>query len=355
MDITVVIPTYNRETLIPFTLDAVLAQSVAPAEIIVVDDGSQDGTAELMSSRYPHIRYLRNENAGPSIARFEAVQAASSDWIAFCDSDDIWDRNHLATIQEAIEQLGDVDVLFTNFVNFTTDPGRVFFDQFDSMPAGWWSRWSEPAGENVRVFRDDCLIGFLDRNPVFPSALIARRQNILAAGRPDATISRLPSEDGDLTRKLVSSGRTAAIECATVKIRVHEQNLSANKLAQRVSKAAALAHTCRSNEACFEHFMPAIERARDAAFAEALRHALWRREWPAAAALFGRGVKRFNAPIERKYYLAGACLAAGRRWRLISQDRAVDTILDRVESHCATPVRELRGGGTRRRSHSACK
>lgn len=88
--ISVVIPTCNRAPLISRALDSVLAQTRPVLEIIVVDDGSTDGSAELVRSHYPEVKLLRQANHGVSHARNTGIRAAAGDWIAFLDSDDAW-------------------------------------------------------------------------------------------------------------------------------------------------------------------------------------------------------------------------------------------------------------------------
>ncbi|SFH71564.1 glycosyltransferase family 2 protein [Planctomicrobium piriforme] len=88
--ISVVIPAYNAEQTIARTLESVLAQSFVPQEIIVVDDGSKDGTAELVARDFPQVTLIRQANAGPAAARNHGVRVANGDWIALLDSDDAW-------------------------------------------------------------------------------------------------------------------------------------------------------------------------------------------------------------------------------------------------------------------------
>ncbi len=90
MTIAVIIPSFNRAASLGRALDSVLAQHHPSAEICVVDDGSTDGTAELMRSRYPALGYLRQSNRGVSAARNLGVAHTQSEWLAFLDSDDEW-------------------------------------------------------------------------------------------------------------------------------------------------------------------------------------------------------------------------------------------------------------------------
>jgi glycosyltransferase involved in cell wall biosynthesis len=88
--ISLVIPTLDRAHTLPRALDSVLAQTRPADEIIVIDDGSTDDTAELVHKRYPSVRYIRQPNRGVSAARNAGIRIASGDWIALLDSDDAW-------------------------------------------------------------------------------------------------------------------------------------------------------------------------------------------------------------------------------------------------------------------------
>ena len=85
----VVIPTFDRAHLLGRALDSVLAQTRLPQQIIVVDDGSTDGTGELLAG-YPQVVHLRQENRGVSAARNLGIRHCDCDWVAFLDSDDEW-------------------------------------------------------------------------------------------------------------------------------------------------------------------------------------------------------------------------------------------------------------------------
>ncbi|NKB35374.1 MAG: glycosyltransferase [Pseudomonadales bacterium] len=90
MSVSVVIPTYNRKETLCQAIDSVLEQTHTAHEIIVVDDGSDDGTEETIKANYPDTRYLYHANRGVSYSRNRGVEAASGNWIAFLDNDDTW-------------------------------------------------------------------------------------------------------------------------------------------------------------------------------------------------------------------------------------------------------------------------
>ncbi|MEW8374991.1 MAG: glycosyltransferase family A protein [Candidatus Thiodiazotropha sp.] len=102
MSVSVVIPTHNRAHTLPRALDSVLTQSCQPLEIIVVDDGSEDETAQLMEERYGCCDYLRQANRGVSSARNLGIEKARGEWIALLDSDDRWLPNKLQLQLEAL-------------------------------------------------------------------------------------------------------------------------------------------------------------------------------------------------------------------------------------------------------------
>ena len=94
--VSVIVPTFNRQPLLERALQSVLGQSVQPQEIIVIDDGSTDGTADWLQTRYPQIRYHYQSNQGVSKARNTGISLANNPWIALLDSDDQWLESKLA-------------------------------------------------------------------------------------------------------------------------------------------------------------------------------------------------------------------------------------------------------------------
>ena len=88
-NISVIIPTYNRAHILPRALDSVLAQTQLPIEIIVVNDGSTDGTKSVLSN-YPGLKIMDQQHSGVSAARNIGLEHTNGEWIAFLDSDDEW-------------------------------------------------------------------------------------------------------------------------------------------------------------------------------------------------------------------------------------------------------------------------
>src|SRR5579871_791259 len=114
ISISAVIPTYNRREHVVRAIKSVLCQIPLPTEIIVVDDGSTDGTAEMLRSMFgSSLKVITQENAGVSAARRRGVLEASGEWIAFLDSDDEWTAGHLEVLRDAIVQTSaEIDWIF---------------------------------------------------------------------------------------------------------------------------------------------------------------------------------------------------------------------------------------------------
>src|SRR5690606_10976062 len=109
------IPAYNRTTLLPLTLRSLLHQSVPAIEILVVDDGSTDGTAEVAESFGEPVRVIRQANAGPAAARNHGLKEAKGEFLHFFDSDDIALPNNHELQLHALEQSG-ADIVYGPWV-----------------------------------------------------------------------------------------------------------------------------------------------------------------------------------------------------------------------------------------------
>jgi glycosyltransferase involved in cell wall biosynthesis len=106
--ISVIIPCYNAERWIWRAITSVLNQTVRPAEILVVDDGSTDSTAEAVRKYGPEVRYFYQQNSGPGAARNLGIRHAESEWIAFLDADDEWLPNKIESQLRILEKNPDL-------------------------------------------------------------------------------------------------------------------------------------------------------------------------------------------------------------------------------------------------------
>ncbi|MCB1876753.1 MAG: glycosyltransferase family 2 protein [Chromatiales bacterium] len=104
ISISAVVPSYNNAPYLPAAIGSIRSQVPAVSEIIVVDDGSTDDTARVIAQLGDGIRYLRQDNSGPSAARNRGLAQARGDWIAFLDADDQWTQDKLEKQLKALQR-----------------------------------------------------------------------------------------------------------------------------------------------------------------------------------------------------------------------------------------------------------
>jgi glycosyltransferase involved in cell wall biosynthesis len=116
--ISCIVPVFNGQRYLAEALDSILAQTYQPVEIIVVDDGSTDGTAELLASYDGRLRSFHQPHAGASAARNLALRETRSEFVAFLDADDLWHRQKLARQMARFEARPELDLCVAAGQNF---------------------------------------------------------------------------------------------------------------------------------------------------------------------------------------------------------------------------------------------
>ena len=113
MVISVITPTYNRARFLPAAVASVLSQTFGDFELIIVDDGSEDNTPDVLKPFFAdrRVRYVYQENQGQSHARNLALKQATGDFIAFLDSDDVWARDKLEKQLAVFRANSEVDIV----------------------------------------------------------------------------------------------------------------------------------------------------------------------------------------------------------------------------------------------------
>ena len=128
--ITAVIPTFNRGQLVQRAIESALNQTFRASQIVVVDDGSTDDTAEVCRKYAGFIEYVRQPNSGVSKARNHGVRLARHPWTAFLDSDDYWTPTHLERTRDAIrETSGRARFYFTDLRSSKDAEGRTVWSK----------------------------------------------------------------------------------------------------------------------------------------------------------------------------------------------------------------------------------
>jgi glycosyltransferase involved in cell wall biosynthesis len=190
--VSVVIPSYNRGTLLIEAIESVLSQSVDPSEIIVVDDGSTDSTEALIEPYRSRIRYVRQQNGGVSSARNRAIREASGELIAFLDADDVWHPRKLEIQLRILQDHPELGLLGT--------------DSFD------WPTSAEPE-VNADHLGPLVLITWWQlavKNHLTTSSVIVRRWVLDRAGEFDTKMQG--PEDRDLWIRVAEIARVAHLD-----------------------------------------------------------------------------------------------------------------------------------------------
>ena len=218
--ISVVIPAYNREKLILPTLRSVLGQIRQPSEVIVVDDASPDGTVEVVNAfarENPSLNLrcvVQTCNQGVSAARNRGIREASGEWVAFLDSDDLWEPNHLELMVAKLRE-DDADIVFARAMKFQSETP-------DKLVRNWADAYTS-AEEIVRVM--------IRTNYILPSAMMIRRAVLLEHGMFDEDPLIQHSEDLDLCLQIAESGRRFAfVNDYTCRYRQHLNSACAQKV-----------------------------------------------------------------------------------------------------------------------------
>lgn len=194
--VSVIIPTYNRAANVRYGIDSVLAQTVTDLEVIVVDDGSSDNTGALLRETYgTKIRYYFQANHGASAARNRGIEEARGDWIAFLDSDDLWEKDKLEWQFKALERFGpQCAACYTDVRIFNHPESRTFFQMAEEN-----YRHEETMGVNTDVLRLLVRPGGAGM-VVCLSSFLARADVVRQTGGLDSKL--LYSEDSDFLFRL---------------------------------------------------------------------------------------------------------------------------------------------------------
>jgi len=127
--VSVIIPCYNSARFIKGTIDSVLGQTYQNYEILAIDDGSTDGTREILNGYLPNIKILthpNNSNLGVGASMNLGVRESKGDLIAFLDHDDLWQPNKLLEQAEIFDKYADVGLVYTNVFVIDEDGNELF-------------------------------------------------------------------------------------------------------------------------------------------------------------------------------------------------------------------------------------
>jgi len=223
--VSVVIPTYNRAGLIERAVDSVLTQNYSQLEVIVVDDGSQDNTADRMMKRYgkdSRVRFFRIPNSGVCGARNRGLKEVRGEYIAMLDSDDYWLPGKLALQLEVLEANRDLALVWTDMDAIDTG-SKIVSERYLRTMYGTYQHFPRPLDlfesefrtkDNIPYYIGHISGALVIGNLVHTSTVVARTESIFKAGEYDQSVH--PSEDQDYYYRVSLTGPVALIDAVTI-------------------------------------------------------------------------------------------------------------------------------------------
>jgi glycosyltransferase involved in cell wall biosynthesis len=206
--VSVVIPNYNYGRFLPAALDGVLGQTHTALDVIVVDDGSTDDSAQVLARYDGRIRVLRQKNAGVSAARNAGIQASRGQAVAFLDADDVWDKEKIAA---QVERLANPQV------------GLVHCG-IEFINAHGGSLGVDVEGAEGRILVAHALLR--EKTVRTGSTALVRRECFDRLGLFDVGLST--SADWDMWRRIAGSYEVAMVRRPLLKYRVHGAQMHRN-------------------------------------------------------------------------------------------------------------------------------
>ena len=193
--ISVVMPLFNKRETVERTLRTVAAQTFREFEVVVVDDGSTDGSAEIVEALgMPNLRIIRQANAGVSAARNKGIREAHGEFVAFLDADDEWEADYLATQAGMAERYPQCSVFGTNY-RMVDPEGKVRETVLKKLP------FEGEEGELTNYFE----VASASYPPLWTSAVMVRKRKLedvggfplgIASGEDLLTWARLAARHG---------------------------------------------------------------------------------------------------------------------------------------------------------------
>lgn len=235
--VSVIVPTFNRAYCLADTVRTVLAQSFTDFELVVVDDGSSDGTEAMLSEEFTdaRLRYIRQENAGVSAARNTGMKTSRGKYIAFCDSDDLWDPLKLQLQVASMERFPSAGICWSD-LTAVSPHGTTLHERFTRVVYRAWDRLPMDS-----LFASSCelsqiVAGLSDElgrqrayfGSIFPTMIagtlismptvMITRQAYETVGGFDVTM--VAGEDYDFNLRICARFPAVFVDTATIRYRV---------------------------------------------------------------------------------------------------------------------------------------
>jgi GT2 family glycosyltransferase len=238
--VSVIIPTHDRAHLLPRAVESALHQTHRAVEIVIVDDGSTDGTPEVVARRWasdPRVRYIRQENAGVAGARNCGISRAQGRFVAFLDSDDTWVPWKLELQLACLQALPLAGMIWTDMEAIGPTGERLHPRYLRQMYSAWRRfrcedlfEASVPLQDVARAMEPEVITGFGDARVwagdvfsamvtgslVHTSTVLLRRERIERIGGFDEAL-RISGEDYDFHLRTCQEGPVAFADIPTIR------------------------------------------------------------------------------------------------------------------------------------------
>ena len=237
--VSVIMPTYNRAGYIRDAVDSVLTQTYSNLELIVVDDGSTDGTEEIITPflRDPRIQYVKQENAGVAAARNRGLSLRKGDLVAFIDSDDIWEPEKLSIEVAIMKALPEAGIVCSDFsavkgsALMEKSHIRSYFSVFNDYALSYQDIFSHRLGQSTEglsegeeVYWGNIFNTMLFGNTILTSTCLCRSAVFETVGVFDPSLKTI--EDYDLYLKITKIFPVALVTKPLIRYRYSEHQLS---------------------------------------------------------------------------------------------------------------------------------
>ena len=204
--VSVIIHTYNNERFMAETVESVLNQTYKDYEIIVVDDGSVDGTRDALMPYMQKIRYHYKENGGIASAKNAGISLSQTEFVAFLDHDDLWVPDKLQLQMEHFNENPQIGLVYAKYTSFRD--GK----ELRTKPEKGYSGW---------IFKE-----LLSKSFIQTSTVVVKRECLDAVGPYDETFSL--GDEYDMFLRIARKFQCGFVDKGLTRYRVHDTNASNN-------------------------------------------------------------------------------------------------------------------------------
>lgn len=282
--VSIIMPCYNCEATIKKTLDSVLTQSFDSFKLYCVNDGSTDQTGKIldkMALLHKNMQVIHQKNSGQTKAKNHALKIVQGEYIAFCDSDDLWDKDKLMYQYAYMDKNRDVGLCYTD---------GYYIDEKDNQHG--------LIGYNKQL-QGSCLRHLLLGNAIVASSVMLRAKLLKKVGVFDEKLTAC--ENWELWTRIASVSKLGILEKPLISYRRHANNMSHNLERMRKNRLYVVA----KNAKIYKNKIPNHRNLSKEAFYRAYQffgeNYLWKMQLKSARLNFRQALK--YKPFDLKTYL----------------------------------------------------